>query len=77
MDATPQRLLDAALALPDGDRVELVEALIASFTPDDKPPFDDSWRAVLERRSAELRAGRATPVPWADVKRTSREQAGD
>jgi putative addiction module component (TIGR02574 family) len=76
MDATIQRLFDAALSLPDDDRVELVEALIASFRPDDQPPFDDSWRAVLQRRSAELRAGRATPVPWAEVKRSARENAG-
>jgi len=52
MDATTRQLFDAALSLPDDDRVELVEALIASFRRDDKLPFDDSWRAVFERRSA-------------------------
>jgi putative addiction module component (TIGR02574 family) len=77
VDAATQQLFDAALSLPDDDRVELVEALIASFRPDDRPPFDDSWRAVFERRSAELQAGRATPVPWAEVKRSAREKAGD
>ncbi len=74
MDATTQQLFDAALSLPDDDRVELVEALIASFRPDDKPPFDDSWCAVLQRRSAELRAGQATPVPWAEVKRSAQRK---
>jgi putative addiction module component (TIGR02574 family) len=71
-----QELFDTALALPDGDRVELVEALIASFRPDDKPPFDDAWRPIIERRSAELRSGRARAVPWAEVKRAARESAG-
>ncbi len=50
METTPQQRFGAALSLPDDDRVELVEALIASFRPDDRPPFDDAWRAVLERR---------------------------
>jgi putative addiction module component (TIGR02574 family) len=65
---TVEQVLDAALALPHGDRVEVVEALIASFQPDDRPPFDESWRKVIQRRSAELRSGQATPIPWAEVK---------
>jgi len=76
MDTTTQELFDTVLSLPDGDRVELVEALIASFRPDDQPPFDDAWRPVIQRRSAELRSGQVTPVPWAEVKRTARENAG-
>jgi putative addiction module component (TIGR02574 family) len=73
---TVEQVLDAALALPDGDRVEIVEALIASFQPDDRPPFDESWREVIQRRSAELRSGQATPVPWSEVKKRAQESAG-
>ncbi len=76
MDITTEQLFQTALSLPDGDRVELVEALIASFRPDDQPPFDDAWRAVIQRRSAELRSGKVTPIAWAEVKRTARERAG-
>jgi putative addiction module component (TIGR02574 family) len=76
MDSTTQRLFDTVLSLPDGDRLELVEALIASLRPGDQPPFDDAWRAVIQRRSAELRSGEATPVPWEQVKRTAREHSG-
>lgn len=43
------------------------------FQPHDQPPFDESWREVIQRRSAELRSGRVTPVPWAEVKRQARE----
>ena len=42
MNATTEQLMDAALALPDGDRLELVETLIASLQPADRPPFDES-----------------------------------
>lgn len=76
MNATMENLLNTALTLPDQDRLELVEALIASLQPEDRPPFDESWREVIQRRSAELRSGQVTPVPWAEVKRQAREKAG-
>ena len=76
MDSTTQQIFDTVLSLPDGDRVELVEALIASFRPEDQPPFDDAWHPVIQRRSAELRSGRVIPVSWAEVKRTAREKSG-
>lgn len=76
MNAIMENVLNAALALPDEDRVELVEALIASLQSEDCPPFDESWREVIQRRSAELRSGQVAPVPWAEVKRQAREKAG-
>lgn len=76
MDSTTERRFDAVLSLPDGDRVDLVEALIASLRPDDRPPLPDAWRAVIQRRSAELGSGQVTPIPWADVKRAARERSG-
>jgi putative addiction module component (TIGR02574 family) len=76
MNPIVENLLNAALALPTEDRVELVEALIVSLQPEDGPPFDESWREVIERRSAELRSGQVTPIPWAEVKRQAREKAG-
>jgi putative addiction module component (TIGR02574 family) len=76
MNPTMENLLNTALALPHEDRMELVEALIASLPPEDRPPFDESWREVIQRRSAELRSGQVAPVPWAEVKRQAREKAG-
>jgi putative addiction module component (TIGR02574 family) len=76
MDLSAERVLSAALALPDGDRVELVEAILASLQPEDRPPFDEAWRAVILRRSEEMRTGAVTPVLWSDVKRQAREQIG-
>jgi putative addiction module component (TIGR02574 family) len=76
MTLTAEQLLTAALEPPDDDRLELVEALIVSFQSPDQPPFDESWREVIQRRSAELRSGQVVPVPWAEVKRQAREAAG-
>jgi putative addiction module component (TIGR02574 family) len=76
VNPTTEQLLHTALALPDEDRLEFVEALAASSHPADRPPFDESWRAVILRRSAELREGRATSASWAEVKRQAREKVG-
>jgi putative addiction module component (TIGR02574 family) len=76
MNPATEQLLEATLALPEEDRLQFVEALIASLQPSDRPPFDDSWREIIRRRSAELRSGEATPVPWPEVKRRAREDAG-
>jgi len=76
MSLNSEEVLIAALGLPDDDRLEIVEALIASFHSEDRPPFDESWRAVIERRSAELKSGQVTMIPWAEVKRQAREKAG-
>jgi hypothetical protein len=71
MKSTTEELLDAALALPAGDRLEFAEALVASLRPEDRPPFDESCR----RRSAQLVSGDVKPVPWPEVKRQAREKA--
>jgi hypothetical protein len=33
------------------------------------PPFDESWRAINNRRSAEIDAGTAQLVPWEEARR--------
>jgi putative addiction module component (TIGR02574 family) len=76
MNTTTEQLLNAALALSESDRLELVEALIVSLQSEDNPPFDDLWREVVARRSAELRSGQVAPVLWADVKRDRRANKG-
>jgi putative addiction module component (TIGR02574 family) len=74
MNSTTEQLFTAVLELPDEDRLELTEALIASLRPADQPPFDAAWGEVIRRRSAELRSGQVKPVSWSEVKRQAREQ---
>ncbi len=70
MDA--ELVLTEAIRLPDEDRLEIVEALIGSF----QPPFDETWREVIERRSSELEVGPVAGIPWTEVKRLARESPG-
>lgn len=76
MTPTTEQLLNAALALPDDERLQFIEALIDSLQPSDQPPFDESWRGVIQRRAEELRSGKVVPVPWEEVKRQARDKAG-
>ena len=75
MNSNMEHVLSDALALPNGDRVELVEAILASLRPEDRPPFDESWREVILRRSKELESGKVSGVPWSEVKTRARGQA--
>jgi putative addiction module component (TIGR02574 family) len=76
MDSATEQILTAALDLPDPDRLELIEALIDSFQSSDQIPFDDSWREVIQRRSAELKSGQVDGLSWSEVKRRGREAIG-
>jgi putative addiction module component (TIGR02574 family) len=76
VNLTAEQLLDAVLALPDEERLEVAEAVLASFQPSDQSPLHDSWREVIRKRSAELRSGQVVGIPWAEVKRRAKEKAG-
>jgi putative addiction module component (TIGR02574 family) len=69
-----EQILEAALALPDDDQLQLVDALLAAVDERGLRPFDDSWLAEIQRRSAEFDAGTVKPIPWAEVKERARRE---
>jgi putative addiction module component (TIGR02574 family) len=69
MNNAVDQVLQAALSLPEDDRVHLVDALIASFESADSAPFDDAWLQEIGRRTAEYEAGLVQLVPWDEVKK--------
>ena len=66
MQPRTEQILQSALALPSEERLQLLEALLAAEQI--LPPFDESWREVIQRRSAEIDAGSVTDVPWREVR---------
>jgi putative addiction module component (TIGR02574 family) len=74
-EATEQ-LLQSALALPEDERLDLVEALLAECDRALARPFDDAWLAEIQRRSAEIDAGTAILTLWPEVKRRVRQRLG-
>ena len=51
-------VLTAAQELPEPDRLRLIDALWETVSPDSEVPFSDDWSREIERRVAELDAGR-------------------
>ncbi len=59
-------LLEAeALKLSPEERAHLADRLIASLAED--PEIEEAWAAEVERRIAEIEAGRVTVVPAAEA----------
>jgi putative addiction module component (TIGR02574 family) len=61
-------VLEAALALPENDRIHLVEVLLETFGPDTDGVEEASFNAELCRRSDEVDQGTAELVPWSELK---------
>jgi hypothetical protein len=61
MDPAAEQVLNAAMGLRDEDKLELAEALLDSLQPTDRPPFDESWRDVIAKRSEEVQSGQFVP----------------
>jgi putative addiction module component (TIGR02574 family) len=64
-----QTILDAALALPEAERVVLIDELLESLPPDTGPLSDEEMLAELERRHAEVEKDPSLAIPWEEVKR--------
>lgn len=72
MSPTTEQLLTTALNLPESERLELAEALLAASEPPVPQPTGDAWLAELQRRSAQIDAGDAVLTPWPEVKQRVR-----
>jgi putative addiction module component (TIGR02574 family) len=64
-----QTILDAALALPEAERVFLIDELMESLPPDTGPLSDEEMLAELERRHAEVEKDPSIAISWPEVKR--------
>ncbi|MEO6807553.1 MAG: addiction module protein [Isosphaeraceae bacterium] len=74
MSPATEQLLQAALALPEDERLELAEALLDARSPSSGLPFDPAWLTEIQRRSAEFEAGTVSLTPWSVVKERGRRR---
>ena len=74
MSAEFEQIFEAAMRLPETDRVQLVDALISTLEPADAAPLDDALLAEIERRSGEIDSGSVQLVPWNEVKENARRR---
>jgi putative addiction module component (TIGR02574 family) len=75
---TKADVLELAKKLPYDERWELVEELEATLhpPPPEPPMTEDEFRAMIERRSAEIDSGLVKPIPWSEVRAKARAQLG-
>ena len=74
MTAADNELLQAVLALPEADRWQFVDALLATLPPESEAPLDEAWLKEIRHRSAEYDAGRMTASPWEEVRERVRQR---
>ena len=74
MKRTAKKVLSAALKLPEPERVELVEGLLADLDGSDEG-VDAAWAAEIDRRTREIDEGKVKPVSLATVRRRVARQA--
>jgi len=74
MGPMSEQLLQAALTLPEEERLELVEALLASQGQSNPLPFDPAWLSEIHRRSAEIEDGTVVTTPWPAVRARVRQR---
>ncbi len=70
METTRQALLEAALRLPETERVLLVNELLESLSPETEDPADDALADELNRRLEEYRRDPTAAVPWTEARRS-------
>ena len=71
-----ETVLGQALRMPEQERAEIAEKLIASL--DDSPDIDveQAWQEEVSRRISDLESGNAVCVPWEEVRHRLRSKAG-
>jgi len=77
MSPTLETLYQAALALPEEDRVELADRLLGTLSPDVPSQLHPAWRAELKRRSDQIEAGEVAAIPWDEVRRLAWEAVAE
>jgi putative addiction module component (TIGR02574 family) len=68
MAASKDDIFRKALTLPEGDRADLIGALIDSLDAEIEQGVEEAWRAEIERRAQELDSGAVQSIPWEVVK---------
>jgi putative addiction module component (TIGR02574 family) len=70
-----EQVLEAALDLEPGERERLIDRLMESLvgekrfaSEEEEEEIERAWLAEIQRRSAELDAGKAEIVDWTDVR---------
>jgi putative addiction module component (TIGR02574 family) len=68
MTSSARKLLQDALALPEGERLELATEIIASVDGPGDGDWDAAWLMELDRRVEAAEARGEEPADWQEVR---------
>jgi putative addiction module component (TIGR02574 family) len=74
MTRPAKEIVNAAIKLPEKERLQIVEELLASLEPVADDDVDAAWAAEVEKRSRQIKEGTVRPIPWEDVKSAARKR---
>ena len=74
MKQTTKKVLDAALGLPEKEKIRVVEELLAGLEGEADLDAEAAWAAEVERRTREIEQGEVKPVPWSTVRKLAAER---
>ncbi len=76
---TTQDVFKAAITLPDAERVQLIEALLATFgsPQEDQGAVAEQWQQLAIARAAEIDSGAIQTIAWDDVRREGEQRIHD
>ncbi len=75
MTRAAKDIVKAAIQLPENERVQVVEQLLASLETTIDEDVDAAWAAEIERRSRQIKEGTVSLIPWEEVKSQARKRA--
>jgi putative addiction module component (TIGR02574 family) len=62
------RLLEAVLALPEDERLQVASEILASVDGPREGDWDSAWLAELDRRAKAAKGRGETAADWTDVR---------
>jgi len=75
MKQSAKKILNAALGLPEPDRVKVAEQLLPTLEGRPQKDADAAWAEEIERRTGEIEQGKVKPAPWSKVKKSAMRRA--
>jgi putative addiction module component (TIGR02574 family) len=69
MTSETQSVYQAALALPQSERLKLVERLMETLPPPEDDLTEGEFVAELDRRFTEIQKDPSAGIPWSEIQR--------
>ena len=74
MKQAAKKILNAALELPEKEKIQVIDELLAGIEGEPDPDAEGAWADEIARRTHEITERIVKPVPWSEVKKLAAER---